>query len=139
MSKITDLECSIIYSLEILGKKWNAFIITELLIQKKPISFSDLQQSLIGNYQTKISSRVLSDKLSKLEELGVIIRTELRHGNVIYSLTEKGIDFEIVLMALKSWAVKHDAISFELCKNRTCIHKAVEYKEFDKLFTLFDN
>lgn len=126
-----EVDCSIIYSLEALGKKWNVFIIASL-INNNRLSFTELREELMGNYQTTISSRVLTDKLNKLTSIGIILRTE-ESGNVYYSLTEKGKDFKIVFIALKSWAIKHGGLSYEKCANKTCIHKIIEFIEFDSL------
>ncbi len=65
-SKHVDDECSIFYTIKLLGKKWILYILSELLVTPQ-ISFSELKKRLIGTYDESISARVLSDCLKDLE------------------------------------------------------------------------
>ena len=67
--------------------KWSIEILT-ILYSVKSSSYSDLKNELRG-----ITSRVLSEKLKKLEQGGLLSRTVLpgRPPRTTYSLTEKGL------------------------------------------------
>lgn len=65
------------------------------------IRFNELKRKLEG-----ISPRTLSDRLTELEEMGLIERID--HGTippkVEYRLTDKGRDLETVYQAFLEWA-----------------------------------
>jgi DNA-binding HxlR family transcriptional regulator len=65
-----------------------------------PKRFSELKKSLIG-----ITSKTLSKRLAELGEAEVILRTAYPEvpARVLYSLTEKGRDFDQILEAVRSW------------------------------------
>ena len=132
-------DCSIIQAISILGKKWVVFILTELIInhikQGKGLYFSELQMQVRDNYGGKISSRVLTDSLTLLENVGLIDRlvlTDTKPVHVEYRLTEKGIDFQVVLSALKGWGIKHGSVRQKLCQSFSCVHDSVPYMDIDK-------
>ncbi len=127
-----ELNCALIHTLDILGKKWNPFIIAELMMSNKPLTFTDLQEALHGNYGSNISARVLTDKLNRLIKFDIVSRTETRAGNVFYTLTERGLDFRIVFASLKSWGTKHGDVRYDDCRNQTCLHKTVEFFDFEE-------
>ena len=68
-----------------------------------PRRFSELKRSLIG-----ISSKTLSERLVELGNAGIVTRTLYPEVpiKVVYSLTEKGLDFDKVLAATRSWGEK---------------------------------
>ena len=69
-----------------LQRKWALDIIYVLLIQDE-LHFNEIRRTLEG-----ISSRTLTDRLSELEERGIITRTvhQEKPVKVIYSLTDYG-------------------------------------------------
>ena len=73
-------------------------IIRDLLAGPK--RFGELKKSLIG-----ITSKTLSKRLAELGEAEVILRTAYPEvpARVLYSLTEKGRDFDQILEAVRSW------------------------------------
>lgn len=133
------LDCSLIQAISLLGKKWVIFILTELIIQHvetgKGMYFNELQKQVKDNYGGKISSRVLTDSLSLLENSSMIrreVQTDIKPLRVIYSLTEKGIDFQIVLSALKGWGIKHGGVKQKICQSFSCIHNSVPFLNINK-------
>ena len=68
-----------------------------------PKRFSELKKSLIG-----ITSKTLSERLTELKKAGVIYRTAYSEIpiRVTYSLTEKGIEFDRILEAVRFWGEK---------------------------------
>ena len=132
-------DCSIIQAISILGKKWVVFILTELIISHikngKGLYFSELQKQVRDNYGGKISSRVLTDSLTLLENFTLIERlvlTETKPIHVEYRLTDKGMDFQVVLSALKGWGIKHGSVRQKLCQSFSCVHDSVPYLDIDK-------
>jgi len=88
MSKVqegTVQVCPVERTARLVGDKWTLLIIRDLVSGCK--RFSELQRSLQG-----ISSRTLSERLSRLEKEGVVNRRVYAEvpPRVEYSLTEKG-------------------------------------------------
>jgi DNA-binding HxlR family transcriptional regulator len=128
-------ECSAMLAVKILGRKWTTNILCELLMHKE-LFFSDLQKHIEGNYGEKISARVLSEGLSRLEELSIIKRnviSETMPIRVKYSLTEKGEDFEVIFAILKGWGLKWGGIDIKKCKSFSCMHNSVPFIYIDKM------
>lgn len=134
MEHNVEYDCSLIQAINVLGKKWAIFILTELIIKHvkegRGMYFNQLQKRVKDNYGGKISSRVLTDSLQMLEKTGIIIRTEEQNKKpykVNYSLTEKGIDIQIVLGVLKGWGIKHGGVKQKKCQSFSCVHDSVPY------------
>ena len=90
--KVENIEyrslCPIATGLDIFGDKWTLLVLRDMLFHKK-VFFNDLRDSLEG-----IPSKMLSNRLKKLECLGFISRNEgvLNKKNVYYLLEKKGIE-----------------------------------------------
>ena len=86
-------------AVELLGKRWTGLILR--VLAEGPTSFSK-----IANTVTKLSDRVLSERLKELERRGVVRRhvDPTIPVRIEYSLTEKGRDLQQVLDALQLWA-----------------------------------
>ncbi|WP_081737027.1 MULTISPECIES: winged helix-turn-helix transcriptional regulator [Micrococcaceae] len=81
------------------GKRWNGLIV-DLLLQR-PARFSELRHAL-----PQLSNRMLSDRLSELQEAGLVVG-EVDPGPAIavtYELTDRGRGLEPALDALRVWA-----------------------------------
>lgn len=105
-------ESSLAQALERIGDRWSLLIIDAL--QEAPRRFSELSQSVEG-----IASNILSNRLSRLEQDGVIVATPysrrpLRHS---YELTAAGRDLAGALRLLAHWGSQHGehAIRHDLC------------------------
>jgi len=83
--------------MDVFGGKWSFLVIEQLHIGT--MRFSDLHKAL------GISTKSLTDTLRHLEECGIIKREIIPTVPVTvnYSLTEKGIAFDSVLLAMKDW------------------------------------
>jgi DNA-binding HxlR family transcriptional regulator len=126
-------ECAAMLAVKILGRKWTTNILCELLMHKE-LFFSDLQRNILGNYGEKISARVLSEGLSRLEEMIIIKRiviSETMPIRVKYSLTEKGEDFKYIFAMLKGWGLKWGGINIKKCRSYSCIHNSVPFINID--------
>ncbi len=126
-------ECAAMLAIKILGRKWTTNILCELLMHKE-MFFSDLQKNIEGNYGEKISARVLSEGLSRLEVMTVIQRNVLSETmpiRVKYSLTQKGEDFKYIFAMLKGWGLKWGGLDIKKCKTYSCIHNSVPFIKID--------
>lgn len=140
MNKAIRDECSALVAIRILGRKWIPWIVCELLTQRE-MFFTDLLTRIEGNYGEKISSRVLSESLTRLEESSIIIRTvvgEIMPIRVKYSLTEKGIDLQVIFGVLKGWGIKWGDIQQKKCRSFSCIHNSVPMIDIDKAGELLE-
>lgn len=94
--------CPVTATASVMAKKWHPVIVHRLL--DGPLGFNDLKTEVDG-----ISSKVLSDSLSDLEEKGIAARTVVSDQpfRVEYSLTERGRDLEPVIESMAVWGSKH--------------------------------
>lgn len=82
-----------------LGKRWTGLIIRVLL--EGEFRFSELLDSVPG-----LSSRLLTERLKEMEELGLVLR-EVRNEypiKVEYTLTDKGRSLEPVIREMQKCA-----------------------------------
>jgi len=88
---------------EILGRKWHPRIIYHLL-EDGPLGFSGLKDRLNG-----ISSKMLSESLSSLEDHGLVARQIVSDQpvRVEYSLTERGVGIQPVIDELFDWSEQY--------------------------------
>jgi DNA-binding HxlR family transcriptional regulator len=96
--------CPIDYGLDIFGDRWTLLVIRDLLFGGKR-HFKELMNS-----PERIASNILTARLKKLEERGMIERSADpdNRKQVIYTLTEKGRDLAPVLVEMVRWAGRHD-------------------------------
>jgi DNA-binding HxlR family transcriptional regulator len=92
--------CPVAMAIEILGDRWTLLIIRDLLSGMR--HFNDLQRGLPG-----ISRGLLSDRLSRLQEVGVLEKQSHGKGRKTeYTLTEAGVELSDVINALMVWGAK---------------------------------
>ena len=96
-------KCAVSSALDVMGDKWSLLIIRDMLFEHKK-TFKDFSGSEEG-----IATNILSDRLSKLEEFGIITKGKLPDNKKanIYTLTEKGIELMPVLLELLLWSDKN--------------------------------
>ena len=87
--------CSFTKAIEHLGDRWSLLIV-RALGTSGPLGFNELSRSLPG----RISRSVLTERLRRLETLGLVSR-EVTTG---YRLTKVGAGLMPVLSALRGWA-----------------------------------
>jgi DNA-binding HxlR family transcriptional regulator len=86
----------------LLGKRWSGLVIAVLMMG--PVHFADLRRAIPG-----ISERMLSDRLTELGAVGLVVR-EVTEGpplRVSYRLTEAGTALGPALRELGRWADKY--------------------------------
>jgi DNA-binding HxlR family transcriptional regulator len=97
--------CATAHALDLIGERWALLIVREMILGPK--RFTDLRAGLPG-----ISPNVLTQRLTELEEAGVVTRRKLPPPAAawVYELTEWGMDLEPVIMALGRWAVRSPSL-----------------------------
>ncbi len=95
--------CPISRTAMILGSRWTAQIIRELL-DHGPRRFQDFQDALDG-----IAPTTLSNRLKMLEESDVVAREiyETHPPRAEYILTAKGKKMSAIIGAMRDWGVKY--------------------------------
>ena len=96
-------KCPVSSALDVMGDKWSLLIIRDMLFKHKK-TFKAFSSSEEG-----IATNILSDRLSKLEEYGIISKGKLPDNKKanIYTLTEKGLELMPVLLELLLWGDKN--------------------------------
>lgn len=95
--------CPIARTAMILGSRWTAEIIRELLYDG-PRRFQDLQDALAG-----IAPNTLSSRLKMLEQSGVVEREFYAEHppRAAYKLTTKGEKMSRIIGAMRAWGQKY--------------------------------
>ena len=96
--------CPIDYSLDIFGDRWTLLVVRDLVFAGKR-HFREFIESPEG-----IASNILASRLKKLEQRGLISRKPDTNNRkqVVYELTEMGMDLIPVLVEIVRWGGKHD-------------------------------
>lgn len=92
--------CPISSALDLIGDKWSLLIIRDMMFSGKK-TYSEFRNS-----NEKIATNILSNRLSMLEELGIINKGKLE-GNKktnIYSLTQKGKELLPIILEIAQWS-----------------------------------
>ena len=89
-------------AMEIIGNKWTALILRDLMSGSK--RFCELEKS-VGN----INPRTLSQRLDDLEAHGIVTKQTYAEvpPRIEYTLTEKGEDLLPILQQMASWGNKY--------------------------------
>ncbi len=100
--KALEEKCEILDIWDVLSRRWSLLILKNLS-SKNVIRFNELKRSLKG-----ISNTVLSDRLSELEQEGLINKKIYPQipSKVEYRLTTKAKDLEPILQSLSRWCEK---------------------------------
>lgn len=101
--KQKDFDCSIGFSMTVIGSKWRAIILWHIL-KKQPIRYDELKKSI-----PNISHKVLSQELKNLETDNLIERIAYATipPKVEYIPTERGNSLENILTELCLWGKKY--------------------------------
>lgn len=90
--------CPIARTLDLVGDKWSLLLIRDMRFGKR--TYGELLDS-----PERIPTNILADRLKRLEEAGIVARSEYQDRPVryAYTLTEKGEDLGNVLLAFVRW------------------------------------
>lgn len=96
-------QCPVYQALEALSKKWALIVLKTLAENPQELRFKDLQQAI-----PNINTKALSDRLTELDEMGLISRTvtQTKPTAISYQITEKGADLKEIFECLKNWTEK---------------------------------
>jgi DNA-binding HxlR family transcriptional regulator len=91
--------CSIARTLDLFGDKWSLLIVRDLMWHRKH-TFQSLSAS-----EERIPTNILSDRLRRLMELGLVSREPYQDNPVRYAyrLTDVGESLEPVLLQIMQW------------------------------------
>jgi len=94
--------CPVEKTLQIIGGRWKALILRELLQGTR--RFGELKRGL-----GKITQKMLTQQLRELEKEGILNRKVYAQvpPKVEYSLTPLGESLDVVLEAMHHWGLKH--------------------------------
>ena len=103
--------CPINLSLEVLGDKWSLLVIRDIVFGNKRHF-----RELLTKSQEGFASNILSDRLDRLVECGVLSKSPdpTHKQRIFYSLTEMGISLVPVLAQLSVWGRHFLPVSEEL-------------------------
>ena len=93
--------CGLAHAMELLGERWAMLVLRELAYG--PRRFSELKGDLVG-----ISANVLTQRLTELENRGLVRRTRLAPPASIqvYEATQWGLEAVPLIAALGRWAAR---------------------------------
>ena len=93
--------CGLAHALELIGERWALLVMRELMYG--PRRFSELKADLPG-----ISANVLAQRLTELEERGLVRKTRLAPpaSVQVYEATEWGLEAAPVIGILGKWAAR---------------------------------
>jgi len=96
-------DCPIAGALDLIGDKWTLLVIRDLLF------LGNRRFGELASAPEKIPTNLLSDRLRRLEECGLVVKTayQERPPRYEYGLTAKGADLFPVLRALAQWANRY--------------------------------
>ncbi len=95
-----EMPCSVAQTLEVMGEWWTPLIVRDVSLGLR--RFEEIQDDL------GISRNILSDRLNKLVDEGILFRTNIARTGTRYDyrLTDKGRDLIPVIHALRQWGDK---------------------------------
>ncbi len=97
-------ECPMVQLLDLLAGKWSFPVLYRLILQKRPVRFSELQR-LVG----RITQKELTKHLRQFEALGLVEREVFPEvpPRVEYVITDFGLSLKLPLDALARWVDAH--------------------------------
>ncbi|MFT4043444.1 MAG: helix-turn-helix domain-containing protein [Gordonia sp. (in: high G+C Gram-positive bacteria)] len=103
----TDPHCPVARTLDVVGDRWSLLIVRDAMDGAR--SFTDFQQ------RTSIARNILTDRLRKLIDHGVVEQTQAPSGKrKVYQLTDTGHDLFTVILAMRQWGERHAFADGEL-------------------------
>ncbi|MGV3479308.1 MAG: winged helix-turn-helix transcriptional regulator [Sphingobium sp.] len=96
--------CPINLTVELLGDRWTLVIVRDIMFGNRRHF-----RELLSRSDEGIASNILSDRLKKLVDNGLLTRADdpTHRQKAVYSLTEKAIELVPMLVALGAWGRRH--------------------------------
>lgn len=98
LKSFSNQNCSVAQSLDILGERWTLLILRDVFLGVRRFD---------GFLKTGMSRNVLTQRLRRLIDEGILEKRPIDGKSAEYVLTEKGLDLQPVLLALMHWGDKH--------------------------------
>lgn len=96
----TDPSCPVARTLDLVGDRWSLLIVRDAM--DGATAFTDFQR------RTGIARNILTDRLRRLAERGILERRPGESGNrQLYTLTDDGRDLFAVIVTLRQWGEQH--------------------------------
>lgn len=97
LKSFADMNCTVAKSVEVIGERWTLLVVREVFLGTR--RFEDFRRRL------GIARNILADRLDGLVDAGILERRlyQERPERYEYRLTEKGLDFYPIILALKKW------------------------------------
>jgi DNA-binding HxlR family transcriptional regulator len=96
-------DCPVHFALEVFGDPWTLLIIRDLMFKGRT-RYTDFLSAEEG-----IATNVLADRLSRLEQDGVIEKeAAVRGSSGSYRLTPKGVDLLPIMIEIIAWSARYD-------------------------------
>ncbi|MFD6421667.1 winged helix-turn-helix transcriptional regulator [Streptomyces sp. NPDC060198] len=96
----TDPDCPVARALDLVGDKWSLLVVRDAMDGAR--SFTEFQR------RTGIARNILSDRLRKLVDHGLLARTTAPSGRrQEYVLTDAGRDLFPAVLTLRQWGERH--------------------------------
>jgi DNA-binding HxlR family transcriptional regulator len=95
--------CPIDYAATMFGDRWTMLVLRDIARGKR--YFSEFATSDEG-----MAPNILASRLKHLEKFGILTRRvdPENRRQVIYELTQKGLDLTPIMIELTRWSAKHD-------------------------------
>lgn len=93
--------CPVACALDLFGDRWTLLVIRDLFLGST--RFKDFASS-----PEKIPTNILSDRLARLLEGGLVERVPASSGSkrLAYRLTEKGFSLKPILLSIRDWGLE---------------------------------
>jgi DNA-binding HxlR family transcriptional regulator len=110
--------CPVNAAIEVLGDRWSVLVLRDVIFDDRRYFRALLTGSIEG-----IASNILSDRLVRLVEAGILTRgTAARGQRARYSLTEAGIQTLPIISALGNWGLDWRPGNDELRSRQQLMH-----------------
>lgn len=113
---IYEIQCPIVYALDILGQKWKIPILY-YLIKNEPVRYNELKRAIKG-----ITNMMLTKSLRELEEHNLVTRIQYETipPKVEYSVTARGKTLFPALHQLYCWG--EEQIKIDHTNTTNCVN-----------------
>jgi DNA-binding HxlR family transcriptional regulator len=111
MSEAHRSGCPINLTLEVVGDRWSLLIIRDMIFGNRRHF-----RELLTRSEEGIASNILSDRLKRLTEQGIISKADdpSHKQKAVHSLTEKGIELLPLLAQMAAWGRRYLPVTEEL-------------------------
>jgi DNA-binding HxlR family transcriptional regulator len=99
LKSFDHMNCSLAQTIEAIGERWTLLILREAFFGKK--RFEEFQKGL------GIARNILTARLNRLVEQGILAKRPAEAGRFEYVLTPKGLELQPVLLSMTQWGDRH--------------------------------